>query len=90
MNRNEKSTFGEKNGCVLGVLFKFLFILLAFVYLLRALSPFLFKQLFSSIAKKAEAAAAKEQMKQERKSQKDKSRTPPDDLGEYIDYEEID
>ena len=74
----------------MGLLFKFLLIFLAFVYLLRALSPFLFKQLFSTVAKKAQAAAAKEQMKKKPKSKKEKPGKPSDDIGEYIDYEEID
>jgi hypothetical protein len=67
----------------LGVLLKFLLFFLGGIYLLRLLSPFLFKLLFSSIAKKANQAQSSESKK------KAKKKKPSDTLGEYIDYEEV-
>jgi len=68
----------------LGILFKFLLFFLGGIYLLRLISPLLFKLLISSLQKKANqrsSAASKPQAKK---------KTTSDSLGEYIDYEEVD
>jgi hypothetical protein len=69
------------------VLFKIIFIFLCLVYLLRLLSPFLFKLLFTSVVKKA---ASQQQAKPSQSSAKPKQdKTSSDSLGDYIDYEEV-
>jgi len=65
------------------VLLKFLLFFLGGIYLLRLLSPFLFKLMFSSLVKKANKAQSS---KPKKKSKKKKA---SDTLGEYIDYEEV-
>jgi hypothetical protein len=65
------------------VLLKFLLFFLGGIYLLRLLSPFLFKLMFSSLAKKANKAQSSEPQK------KPKKKKASDSLGEYIDYEEV-
>tara|TARA_Y100000389_G_C17316744_1_gene440865 strand:- start:501 stop:710 length:210 start_codon:yes stop_codon:yes gene_type:complete len=69
----------------LGVLLKFLLIFLGGIYLLRLISPFLFKLILSSFIKKAS--------KQQRNTTSPPSKntkSPSDTMGEYIDYEELD
>ncbi len=66
----------------MGVLFKFLLIVFALVYLLRAAAPFLFKLLFSNLVRQRE----KKEAKQPTSKKKDNA---TEGLGEYIDYEEI-
>jgi hypothetical protein len=69
----------------LGVLFKFFLIFFGGIYLLRLLSPFLFKWLLSSLVKKAST------QKQQSEAPKTKSKkNSSDTMGEYIDYEELD
>jgi len=65
------------------VLLKFLLFFLGGIYLLRLLSPFLLKLMFSSLAKKANKAQSSEPKK------KSKKKKASDTLGEYIDYEEV-
>jgi hypothetical protein len=69
----------------LGVLFKFFLIFFGGIYLLRFLSPFLFKWFLSSLVKKASTH------KQQSEAPKAKSKKKTSDtMGEYIDYEELD
>jgi len=68
----------------LGVLFKFVLFFLGGVYLLRLLSPFLFRLLFSSLIKKT----AKNESSQKPKNSS-KKKNISDTLGEYIEYEEV-
>ena len=70
------------------MLFKIIFIFLCVVYLIRLLSPFLFKLLFSSVVKKATAQQAPKANQSNTKTKQHK--TASDSIGEYIDYEEID
>ena len=65
--------------------FKFLLFFLGGIYILRLISPFLFKLLISSVLKKANQAPPKNDPKPQRKKKKGS-----DSLGEYIDYEEVD
>lgn len=65
------------------MLLKFLLFFLGGIYLLRLLSPFLFKLMFSSLAKKVNKAQSSEPKK------KSKKKKASDTLGEYIDYEEV-
>ena len=65
------------------MLLKFLLFFLGGIYLLRLLSPFLFKLMSSSLAKKANKAQSSEPKK------KSKKKKASDTLGEYIDYEEV-
>ena len=65
------------------MLLKFLLFFLGGIYLLRLLSPFLFKLMFSSLVKKANKAQSSEPKK------KSKKKKASDTLGEYIDYEEV-
>jgi hypothetical protein len=67
------------------VLFKIIIIFLCVVYLLRLLSPFLFKLLFSSLVKKA----ATQREPQQPQSNPKQNKTSSDSIGEYIDYEEV-
>jgi hypothetical protein len=69
----------------LGVLFKFLLFFLGAIYLLRLLSPFLFRILFSSLAKKASQNHTPPQAQKSPPKKKNVS----DSIGEYIDYEEV-
>lgn len=69
----------------MGALFKFILIFIGGIYLLRFISPFLFKLMLSSFVKKANSQA----QKKETKSQK-KTKSSTDSIGEYIDYEELD
>jgi len=69
----------------LGALFKFLLIFLGGIYLLRLISPFLFKLMLSSFVKKANTQAQKKQSPPPKKT-----KSPSDSMGEYIDYEELD
>ena len=65
--------------------FKFLLFFIGGIYLLRLISPFLFKLLISSILKKANQVPPKNDPKPQTKK-----KTSSDSLGEYIDYEEVD
>ena len=65
--------------------FKFLLFFIGGIYLLRLISPFLFKLLISSILKKANQVPPKNDPKPQTKK-----KTGSDSLGEYIDYEEVD
>ena len=65
------------------MLLKFLLFFLGGIYLVRLLSPFLFKLMFSRLAKKANKAQSSEPKK------KPKNKKASDTLGEYIDYEEV-
>ena len=59
---------------------KFFLFFLGGIYLLRLLSPFLFKLMFSSLANKAQSSEPQKKPKKKKAS---------DTLGEYIDYEEV-
>ena len=65
--------------------FKFLLFFLVGIYILRLISPFLFKLLISSVLKKANKVPPKNDPKPQTKK-----KTDSDSLGEYIDYEEVD
>lgn len=65
--------------------FKFLLFFILGIYVLRLISPFLFKLLISSILKKANQVPPKNDPKTQTKK-----KTGSDSLGEYIDYEEVD
>ncbi|MBT6161245.1 MAG: DUF4834 domain-containing protein [Flavobacteriaceae bacterium] len=69
---------------------KIVIFVFAGIYLLRALAPWLFKLLFTKMVKQQQAqqqqTAAAPKSQENNSSQKRNS----DDLGEYIDYEEID
>jgi hypothetical protein len=80
--QNEIVTFDSKSNS-LGILFKLLLFFLGSVYLLRLISPFLFKLLFSSLAKKANQSQPQETKTNSKKKK------GGDALGEYIDYEEV-
>ena len=68
---------------LLGILVKFLLIVLGIIYLLMLLSPFLFRILFSNLVKKQYHSP-------EPKTKKNQDKKPTSDsLGEYIDYEEV-
>ena len=69
------------------MLFKIIIIFLCVVYLLRLLSPFLFKLLFSSLVKKA--ATQREPQQPQSNPKPKQNKTSPDSIGEYIDYEEV-
>ncbi len=69
------------------MLFKIIIIFLCVVYLLRLLSPFLFKLLFSSLVKKAATQREPQQPQSYQKTKQNK--TSSDSIGEYIDYEEV-
>lgn len=69
------------------MLFKIIIIFLCVIYLLRLLSPFLFKLLFSSLVKKAATRREPQQPKSNPKPKQYK--TSSDSIGEYIDYEEV-
>jgi len=66
------------------VFFKFLLFFLGGIYVLRLISPFLFKLLISSLLKKTNQVPPKNDQKPRKK------KTGSDSLGEYIDYEEVD
>lgn len=70
---------------VLGALLKFLLLFLGGIYLLRLISPFLFKLMLSSFVKKANAQTYKKEQTPPKKT-----KSPSDTMGEYIDYEELD
>ena len=70
---------------VLGALLKFLLLFLGGIYLLRLISPFLFKLMLSSVVKKANAQTHKKEQTPPKKT-----KSPSDTMGEYIDYEELD
>ncbi len=65
--------------------FKFLLFFLLGIYLLRLISPFLFKLLISSLLKKTNQGSSNNNPKPQTKK-----KTTSDSLGEYIDYEEVD
>ena len=67
--------------------FKIIIIFLCVVYLLRLLSPFLFKLLFSSLVKKA--ATQREPQQPQSNPKRKQNKTSSDSIGEYIDYEEV-
>jgi hypothetical protein len=69
----------------LGTLFKFLLLFFGGIYLLRLISPFLFKLILSNFIKKANNQKYKTQA-----SPPKKTKSPSDTMGEYIDYEELD
>ena len=81
--QDEMVIFGFKS-YPLGILFKFLLFFLGGIYLLRLLSPFLFKWMLSSLLKRSK------QSSQNQTSNKPKKKSPSDSIGEYIDYEEVD
>ena len=64
------------------IILKFLIFFLGGIYILRLLSPFLFKILISSLLKKAKESKTKEYKKRTKK-------TTSRSFGEYIDYEEV-
>ena len=63
----------------------FLLFFLGGIYVLRLISPFLFKLLISSLLKKTNQVPPKNDQKP-----RTKKKTGSDSLGEYIDYEEVD
>ena len=65
--------------------FKFLLFFLGSIYLLRLISPFLFKLLISRLIKKNTRNTPDKYPKSHTKK-----KTTSDSLGEYIDYEEVD
>ncbi|MDA9893864.1 DUF4834 family protein [Flavobacteriaceae bacterium] len=71
------------------MLFKIIIIFLCVVYLLRLLSPFLFKLLFSSLVKKAATQREPQQPQSNPKPKPKQNKTSSDSIGEYIDYEEV-
>ena len=81
--QDEIVTFEIKSNS-LGVLFKFLLFFLGGIYLLRLLSPFLFKWMISSFIKRNNYPP------QAQPTSKAKNKPTSDSLGEYIDYEEVD
>ena len=75
----------EKYFDLLG-LFKFFFILTGVIYLFRWISPFIVKYLLNRLVKKMGDLNPNESViKEERPPKKNEK-----DLGEYVDYEEID
>ena len=66
----------------LTIILKFLLFFFGGVYILRLLSPFLFKILISSLLKKEKESKNKENKKRTKKS-------TSKSFGEYIDYEEV-
>ena len=64
------------------IILKFLIFFLGGIYILRLLSPFLFKILISSLLKKAKESKTKEYKKRTKK-------TTSQSFGEYIAYEEV-
>lgn len=70
----------------MGALFKFILLFLGGIYLLRLISPFLFKLMISSFIKKTHAEAQKNAPPQT----PEKKKSPADSMGEYVDYEELD
>ncbi len=62
-----------------------LFIILGY-YLLRLVSPFLLRYFISRLSKNVE----KEFRKNNRENTKDQNKSKSSNMGEYIDYEEID
>ena len=67
-------------------LFKFFLILAGVIYLLRWISPFIVKYLLNRIIKKMGNLNPNDISNNKQKSAKKKEK----DMGEYIDYEEID
>ena len=67
-------------------LFKFFLILMGFIYLLRWISPFIVKYLLNRLIKKMGNLNPNDISNNKQKSSKKKEK----DMGEYIDYEEID
>jgi|TARA_B100001057_G_scaffold50612_1_gene45073 hypothetical protein len=67
------------------VFFKFLLFFLGGIYLLRLVSPFLFKLLITRLIRKNTRNAPNKSPKSPTKK-----KTTSDSLGEYIDYEEVD
>ncbi len=65
--------------------FKFLLFFLGGIYLIRLISPFLFRLLISSLIKKNTRNTPDKNPKSHTKK-----KTTSDSLGEYIDYEEVD
>ena len=67
----------------MGILVKFLLLILGIIYLFRLITPILFKTLVSNFINKQYNST-------EPKSKHNKSKKPSSDsLGEYIDYEEL-
>lgn len=67
----------------MGILVKFLLIILGIIYFFRLITPFLLKKLVSNYINKKYNS-------NEPKSKHNKSKRPSSDsLGEYIDYEEV-
>ena len=67
-------------------LFKFFLILTGIIYLLRWISPFVLKYLFNQLIKKMGNFNPNEAKNKKQKPPKKEKK----DVGEYIDYEEID
>jgi hypothetical protein len=70
----------------LGILFKFLLFFLGGIYLLRLISPFLFKLLISNLIKKSKK---KNHSTKETSTDQKKAKPSSSSIGEYIDYEDI-
>ena len=70
----------------LGILFKFLLFFLGGIYLLRLISPFLFKLLISNLIKKSKK---KNHTTKETPADTKKAKPSSNSMGEYIDYEDI-
>ena len=67
----------------MGILVKFLLIIMGIIYLLRLIIPFLFKSLISNFANKNFNSPTT-------KSKNNQNKKPSSEsLGEYIDYEEV-
>ena len=77
----------EINKILLGVLFKFLLIFFGVIYLLRKVSPFMFKFLISSLLNKSRKVKKNES--KENYSKNKKSKPTSGSIGEYVDYEEV-
>ena len=75
----------DKKFAMLG-LFKFFLILTGVIYLLRWLSPFIVKYLLNVLVKKMGNLYPNDVSNNQQKPPKKKEK----DMGEYIDYEEID
>lgn len=75
----------DKKFAMLG-LFKFFLILTGVIYLLRWLSPFIVKYLLNRLVKKMGNLNPNDISNNQQKPPKKKEK----DMGEYIDYEEID
>lgn len=70
---------------------KLILIFFALLYLLRMLVPWVLRFFVGRLFKKVEAQQNQHQQKQSKgKAKPEKTKTSSKNLGEYIDYEEID